>query len=212
MCYDVKLSPFPPPDVRVDTSGHGACSRSPCGCACPNLVKVCWLEKRSFTQRTGVLLSPLLCPSCPVCQRCWQWDALASAVHSADLVLISCFLCFLLPFFFLLLFLLHFFSLCFIPFSCPFSPFCGFVSFHQVSKWLYWWSLSNLRYGQFLPYVHFFFCLSVLHAGAAVLWAPCYSVIVDALLLVLTDATSYVIPFGDQLTLHASCFTDGFPI
>lgn len=49
------------------------------------------------------------------------------------------------------------------PPSSSFSSlsFCGFVSFHQVSKWLYWWSLSNLRYGQFLPYVNFLFCHSV---------------------------------------------------
>lgn len=116
MCYEVNLSPFPPPDVQVDTSGRGACSRSPCGCACPNLVKVCWLEKRSFTQRTGVPLSPLLYPSCPVCQRCWQWDTLDSAVHGAALVLISCFLCFPLSFSF------------FAPLSIAFlfSLFCSF--------------------------------------------------------------------------------------
>lgn len=49
----------------------------------------------------------------------------------------------------------------------PPSPLVAFVSFHQVSKWLYWWSLSNLRYGQFLPYVNFLFCLSV---GLSCVW------------------------------------------
>lgn len=71
--------------------------------------------------------------------------------------------------------LLSLFPLCVWPspllLSSPFllfppSPFVGLFSLHQVSKWLYWWSLSNLRYGQFLQYVHFFFlsvclCLTV---------------------------------------------------
>lgn len=128
--------PLLPPDVPADTSGHGACSRSPCGCACPNLVKVCWLEKRSFTQRTGVLLSPLLCPSCPVSQRCWQWDALASAVHGAALVLISCFLCFLLSF-----------SFCFVaPLSVAFllSPLCFYSFFLSLFSFL-WFLFPSIR-------------------------------------------------------------------
>lgn len=83
-------------------------------------------------------------------------------------------------FFFLTLsFSLHPLPLYFLPFSHSFTTlllflllsFFGFVSFHQVSKWLYWWSLSNLRYGQFLPYVNFLFChcqsvlVSRVHAG-----------------------------------------------
>lgn len=87
----------------------------------------------------------------------------------------------LLSHFFLLTlsFSLHPLPLYFLPFSHSFTTlllflllsFFGFVSFHQVSKWLYWWSLSNLRYGQFLPYVNFLFChcqsvlVSRVHAG-----------------------------------------------
>lgn len=58
-------------------------------------------------------------------------------------------------------------SCLFLLFPLPLVPsfsLCGFVSLHQVSKWLYRWTLSNLRYGRFLQYVHFFFlsvCLSV---------------------------------------------------
>ncbi len=58
----------------------------------------------------------------------------------------------------------------------PSFSLCGFVSLHQVSKWLYRWSLSNLRYGRFLQYVHFFFlsvCLSVCSDAACWLWCVC---------------------------------------
>lgn len=60
----------------------------------------------------------------------------------------------------------------------PPSPFVGLFSLHQVSKWLYWWSLSNLRYGQFLQYVHFFFlsvclCLTVCSGAACWWWDDC---------------------------------------
>lgn len=115
----------------------------------------------------------------PCTRWCHPWEHSASAVCSCAVVLILCLppslpvppslplslltfsyayspshstLALSLPIFFL--FLTH---------PPPFSSlsFCGFVSFHQVSKWLYWWSLSNLRYGQFLPYVNFLFCHSV---------------------------------------------------
>lgn len=55
----------------------------------------------------------------------------------------------------------------------PPSLFVAFVSPHQVSKWLYWWSLSNLRYGQFLPYVNFLFCHSVQWFLSRVLHVQC---------------------------------------
>lgn len=116
-----------------------------------------------------------------------QREHSASAVCRCSVVLILCLSSSLPPllppsllshsFLLTLSFSLHSLPLYFLPFSHSFTTlflllsFFGFVSFHQVSKWLYWWSLSNLRYGQFLPYVNFLFChcqsvlVSRVHAG-----------------------------------------------
>lgn len=215
MCYYVILSPSPPPRCPSGYFGPRCLQPEPLRLRMPKPSEsmLTWEAQLHTEDRCPAVTTSVSLLSCVpevltvgCFGLCGSWCCSCSNFMFS--LLSSLFLSL-----FLHLFLLHFSSLyVFIPPSCLFSPFCGFVSFHQVSKWLYWRSLSNLRYGQFLPYVHFFFCLSVLHAGAAVLWAPCYTLMVDALLLVLTDAVSCVIPFPDRLTLHVSPFTDRFPI
>lgn len=212
MCYYVILSPSPPPRCPSGYFGPRCLQPEPLRLRMPKPSEsmLTWEAQLHTEDRSPAVTTSVALLSCvPEVLTVGRFGLCGSRCCSCSNFMFSL-LSSLFFFFFAPLPVAFLLSLCCTPSSCPFSPFCGFVSFHQVSKWLYWWSLSNLRYGQFLPYVHFFFCLSVLHAGAVVLWAPYYSLIVDALLHDLTDSVSYVIPFSDQLTLHALPFTDGF--